>query len=104
MLLLERADIAQAPNFIKRCGQGLIQVAAEVIDEDPETTDHGRRANLAHSILMNPLGLAPIVAQQVVLNENIGNTEAPVGADQETADGDGALLYILRQIYNDYLI
>lgn len=101
--LLERASIAEAPNFIKRVQQGLVQVASEVVDEDPGTANHDGRLRLASAIFTNPGALASTFAQRVVLNENIGNTEAPVGADQETEDGDGALLYILRDSYNDYL-
>lgn len=102
--LLERADIAKAPNFIARVQQGLIQIANEVLDEDPGTPLHEERVRLANRVLTNPLGIAPLAAQSVVLNENIGRTTDPVGADQETEAGDGALLYILRTggVFNDY--
>lgn len=101
--LLERADIAHAPNFIARVQQGLVQVAAEITDEDSGTALHDERLDLAHKILTGALGptaLAGIVAQRVVLNENIGTAN---GADQETETGDGNLLFILRDTYNDYI-
>ena len=104
MLLLELADIAVAPNFVKRVALALVKVAAEVLDEDPATTEHDRRIVLAHSLLLNPYGMAPTFANQIVLNENIGSTTpGSMGADQENAEGDGALEYIVRDIYNDYL-
>ena len=100
--LLDRADIAAAPNFVKRVQEGSIQVAGEVLEEDPETTNHDQRVKLAHQVLATPTLWPATMAQRIVLNENVGDTNNPNRADAETEEGDGALLYVLRQIWNDY--
>lgn len=105
--LRQRGNEAKDPDLLLRVQAGCMQVADEVMAETPATpteTDLKRR-RLAKLILGNPAALAVPMAQRISAHENFGSDPGnPTGNDPATDSdsGDGALLYIMREFWNEY--
>ena len=106
--LRQRSREAKDEDLLARVQQGMVQVANEVLEEGLPATPSDlveRRHRLAELVIATPGMLVPSMAQNVASHENFGvDPGNPTGNDPATDSetGDGALLYILREKWNDY--
>lgn len=106
--LRARAQEAKNEDLLKRVQQGSVQVANEVLEAGlPATPTElaDKRFKLAQMVIQSPGMFVPSLAQNVASHENFGSDPGnPTGNDPATDSdsGDGALLFILREKWDDY--
>ena len=90
------ATVAEDVTFVRCVRQAVVEAAINISSEDPGTTNHAARRELAAKVLAAPNGWAEVFAVGVATNPNIGTgTSDPV-------DDDGALGFVVASIWDAY--
>lgn len=102
--LLERANAAAEPDFVRRVTAAMLTVAEEVAVEDRNAADNDARRRLMQQVFQQPGLHAGTMAQRVVLIDTFGLEPGDPAANDpanDTAPGDGALIYVVRDYWTD---
>lgn len=98
--LLEKADIAEDPTFIRRVRQAMTAAAGMVASESDQTPNHADRAELANAILALPNEWAKVFAIGVANNPNTGTGNSDPA--ENSPAGDSALEYVMGTLWDGY--
>ena len=100
MSLIQKADIAEDPTFIRRTRQAMTKAALDVSSESDQTVNHANRAALAKAVLTYPNEWASVFAIGVANNPNVGTGTSDPSVDNP--DGDSAMEYIMGQVWDAF--
>jgi len=106
--LRSRSEAAKSEDLQKRVTQGTIQAANEILEaglSDTPSDLESQRYRLAQMIIQSPGMLVASLAQNVASHPNFGSDPGNMTGNDPSTDsetGDGALMYILREKWDDY--
>lgn len=69
--LLERANLVQDADFIKRCSQAVVKFAVYILNETPAAANHKARHRWASAAILNPMATASAIAPAVTLEASV---------------------------------
>lgn len=96
---LTAARVAENQQWVKRVNMIAVDVAVDVLAEDPEAADHEARADLARAVLRQDQAVAGVLPRVALTNETV-RTDAVAGEDLTGgAVSDGDLLYTVTSIW-----
>ena len=98
----QRASYLDDATFIARTQVAITEAAVAVANEDPTAANHLERRKLAKLVLLQPEDWAHRFAASVANNANVGTGSSDPAAD--TAEGDGALAFVVASLWDAYAV
>lgn len=82
----------------------LLQIAGQILDEDPATAGHGTRVAYARQVMTNPDTYTGLLAQWFVMRTNLfgANTTVSIATGVPVTSTDATDAAILSQIATDW--